>query len=318
MTIDELIAGATDRVEIHPGDGKSGAAFELLTLNGERRFLKVLSYDADWIMRCSGNADFWEHKVWQAGLYDRVPAEIDHAMVAMTVDDSRLAMLMRDISDYLIPEGDAVVSTEIHDRFVDHLAAFHAAYWGWTDDIGVSTLEQRVNFFSAANIAREMAAPEPPGPIQAAAQGWADLRRRAPRLADVVEPIRADPTPLCDELRALPQTFIMGDWKMGNLGAHADGRTILLDWAYPGAAPGLWDVIWYVSLNRSRLPRAKEDTFAGYRAALERRGIDTAPWWNDAVRLCLTGVMAMMAWEKALGDDDELAWWENAVVRGGL
>ena len=34
-TIEELIAGATDRVAIHPDDGKSGSDFELLTLDGE-------------------------------------------------------------------------------------------------------------------------------------------------------------------------------------------------------------------------------------------------------------------------------------------
>jgi aminoglycoside phosphotransferase (APT) family kinase protein len=31
-----------------------------------------------------------------------------------------------------------------------------------------------------------------------------------------------------------PATLIHGDWKFGNLGAHPDGRTILLDWGGPG------------------------------------------------------------------------------------
>jgi hypothetical protein len=315
MKLDELVAAATDREVVSPSDGKSGAHFEKFSVDGTRYFLKVLSYDADWIMRCSGNTDFWEYKVWQAGIYDRVPAEIDHAMVAMSLDDGRLSMLLRDISEHLIPEGDDAVSEEIGDAFMDHMAAFHAAYWGWTDDVGVASIESRINFFSDANVAREMQADDPPVPIVVAHQGWSVLRDRAPKLADVVEPVRADPTPLADRLRSLPVTFIMGDWKMGNLGYNASTKqTILLDWAYPGSAPALWDLMWYLGVNRARLPRTKEETIATYRAALERRGIATAEWWDDAVRLCATAQMCMMGWEKAVGDEDELRWWEAFVT----
>jgi hypothetical protein len=38
--------------------------------------------------------------------------------------------------------------------------------------------------------------------------------------------------------------------------------------------------------------------------------------------LCLVGAMATFAWEKALGDEAELRWWErtvlDAVARQGL
>jgi hypothetical protein len=315
MNIEDALARATDRVVVNPADGKSGARFEKFSVDGEPYFLKVLSYDSDWIMRCSGNIDFWEYKVWQAGLYDRVPPEIDHAMVAMSLDDGVLSMLLRDISAHLIPEGDDLVSVEQADAFMDHMAAFHAAFWGWRDDVGLSSLEQRISFFSEANVAREMDAADPPAPIRVAQQGWAQLRDRSPVLADIVEPLRADPTAIAAQLRALPCTFIVGDWKMGNLGYNAQtGQTILLDWAYPGAAPGLWDLMWYLGVNRARLPRSKEDTIAAYRAALERRGIATADWWDDALHTCAVAQMCMMAWEKAVGDDDELRWWEDFVT----
>ena len=315
-SIDELIAGATDRVEINPADGKSGNTYELLTIDGERYFLKTLSYEADWIMRCTGNVDHWEYKVWTAGLYDRCPSEIDHAMVGMALEGPLQAQLMRDMSASLIPEGDAPISVGQHDAFMDHMAAFHAAYWGWTDDLGVSSIEQRTNAFSDDNVAREMQTADPPVPIKVAQEGWARLPERAPALAQVVNAVRANPRVLADQMRATPLTFIMGDWKMGNLGAHSDGRTILLDWAYPGAAPGCWDLIWYLSLNRARMPRTKEESIETYRAGLEARGIDTAGWFDAQLDLCLLGIMAMVGWEKAVGDDEELAWWEEAVTKG--
>jgi hypothetical protein len=55
-----------------------------------------------------------------------------------------------------------------------------------------------------------------------------------------------------------PPTFLQGGWKMGNLGSHPDGRTILLDWAYPGSGAACWDLWWYLALNRARLPEPKE------------------------------------------------------------
>ena len=113
-----------------------------------------------------------------------------------------------------------------------------------------------------------------------------------------------------------PQTFVAGDWKLGNLGSRPDGRTIVLDWAYPGEAPPCWELAWYLALNCDRLPRSKEDTIAAYRRGLEEHGVDTAGWWDRQLGLCMVGMMATMAWEKALGDDDELRWWERAALDG--
>ena len=315
-SIDELIAGATDRVEINPEDGKSGNRYELLTIEGERYFLKTLSYDADWIMRVSGNTDHWEYKVWQAGLYDRVPSEIDHAMVGMALDGPLQAQLMRDISASLIPEGDEPVTLEQHDAFMDHMAAFHAAYWGFEDTIGLASIEHRIGFFSDENIAREMQTDDPPVPIRVAQQGWAQLRERSEALFAAVSKGRANPQWLGDEIRASgPQTFIMGDWKMGNLGYHADTKqTVLVDWAYPGAAPGLYDLMWYLALNRARLPRSKEESIAAYREALEQRGIETSAWWGEQLHFSALLAMCVIGWEKAVGDDDELRWWEDFVT----
>ena len=58
-TIDELIDGATDRVVVNPEDGKSGSDFELLTIDGERMFLKVVSYDRVWFLCCLGFLLLW-------------------------------------------------------------------------------------------------------------------------------------------------------------------------------------------------------------------------------------------------------------------
>ena len=42
--------------------------------------------------------------------------------------------------------------------------------------------------------------------------------------------------------------------------------------------------------------------------------MDTGSWWDAQLDLCLIAIMATFGWEKALGDDAELSWWEATVT----
>jgi hypothetical protein len=121
---------------------------------------------------------------------------------------------------------------------------------------------------------------------------------------------------LADAVAATPTTFLHGDWKMGNLGSHPDGRTIVLDCAYPGEGPACHDLAWYLSVNRARLPESKEDAIARFRRALEPHGVTTDGWWDRQLGLCLLGSVVQFGWEKALGDDVELGWWLDRAREG--
>ena len=317
---EELLAGAEDRTKINPGDGKSGSTFELVTIDGRRYFAKTVGYGDDWLMRVTGDRDLRTLKIWRAGIMRDAPTEVDHAVVGMAADgeneDAQLTILMRDIGAHLIPEGDHVVSSETHRGFMDGLAALSARFWTWRDEVGLMTMEERLRFFAPDNIAAEAAVDDPPIPIAVAMQGWPRLAARSPALAELLAAIHADPTPLADAMRETPMTFLHGDWKMGNLGMHPDGRTILLDWAYPGAGPACWDLAWYLALNSKRLPTSKEAAIDALRDALGRRGIATDGWFELQLDLCLLGMTACIGWEKAMGDAEELAWWEARAVAG--
>ncbi len=319
-TIDELVAGATSRVVVTPGDARSGSTFEQVELGGERYFLKQLGHRTDWIMRVTGDRDVRTFKIWQAGVMDRAPSCIDHAVVGMAVEgegeEAMLGVLMRDIGSGLIPEGDDLISIELHRQLVDHLAALSAAFWGWRDDIGLCTMPERLRFFAPDNIAGELTRADVSPTLVVASDGWAALEARSPVLHALATAIHADPAPLTAAIAATPATFLQGDWKMGNLGSHPDGRTILIDWAYPGEGPAGWDLAWYLALNRARLPESKEATIEAFRTALDRYGIDTSGWFDRQLDLCLLGMMATFGWEKALGEDAELRWWEAAAQRG--
>jgi hypothetical protein len=320
-TLEELTAGATDRVEVRTSDARSGARFERLVIDGERLFLKSLSAADDWIMRVTGNTSNWEFKVWQAGLYAETPPVIDHTVRGMALEGDRLSILMNDCGADLVPPGDRPLPVDHHADFIEAMARMHAHFLGpdlsgWRDELGLQDLSRRWIFFAPATIAPELEAHDVPGPITVAHQGWGLLPERAPALHALVSAVHRDPDPLSDALRDTPLTFVAGDWKLGNVGHRPDGRTILLDWAYPGEAPPCWDLTWYLALNRARLPETKEATIARYRERLEAHGVSTSGWWDRQLGLSLVGMAAVFAWEKAVGDQDELDWWERAALDG--
>ena len=135
----------------------------------------------------------------------------------------------------------------------------------------------------------------------------------APAAGRLATALAADPAPLVAALRSTPQCFVHGDWKAGNLGTLADGRTVLLDWQWPGRAAPLTDLCWYLAVNAARLPLSRADTIAAYREALERSGVDTGGWWDRQLRLCLLGAFVQLGWDKS---GAELAWWAEAALAG--
>jgi len=314
----ELLARASSRERVMPADARSGAVFERVVVGPDRYFVKQLSFGSDWVMRASGDHVGRQYLVWQAGIMGQAPDCIDHAVVAMGLagagDGAVLTIVMRDIGEYLVPPGDAIVPAGQHAGFITHMAAMSSAFWGWDDQIGLTTMAQRIRFFAPDTIAAELTAAEVPGPIAAAAAGWSALPGRSPLLSRLARLVHDRPQVLTGPLSQTPRTFLAVDWKMGNLGTHPDGRTILLDWAFPGAGPACWDLCWYLALNRARLPEAKEAAISRFRAALEDHGTDTGNWWQQQLDLCMIGIMATFGWEKALGDAGELSWWEEAVA----
>jgi hypothetical protein len=284
--------------------------------------VKYVHPDLDFTMRVSGDIGCRPRRAWTEGLMDAVPEVIDHATLGAAPWGRHgwgVALLMRDVSDELIPIGDAPVTTDQHLTLLDGIAALSARFWGWEDDLDLLPHRLRWAWFGTSQLDGEAALGFPEDVPRLTVEGWERFDRRAPRrLVAAIAELRADPTPLSDAVAGTPQTFLHGDWKFGNLGIGRDGRVILLDWAYPGRGPVAHELAWYLALNRARLPAShgKEATIAALREALERRGVDTAGWWDQQVRLCLLGGLVQFGWEKAFGDDDELGWWLDRAAEG--
>jgi hypothetical protein len=316
-SVDALVAGASSRTPVEFDDSKSGARFERVVLDGEPYLLKHVDYRDDWIMRQTGDIGCIPVQVWEAGVFDLVPPVIDHATVGAARDDECGAVLLRDVAEWLVPAGDTPIDADQQLRLLDHLAQLHAATWGWRDDVGLLPVANRYSFFGPSALACEAALGFPSPVPRIATEGWERLERASPEMADALRPLRAAPWPLFDALADTPTALLHGDTKLGNVGTGPDGRTILIDWSQTGEGPPLAEVAHQLALNRARIPAelARDATVDAYRAALERHGVDTTPWFDRQLALCFVGVMLQLGWEKAFDETgEELAWWRDRVV----
>lgn len=320
-SIAELLRGATARAPFLHSDSKSGVGFERVVIDGEPYILKQVHIDDDWTMRFFFETTCIPVEVWRRGFMDALPERIDHATVGVAAglgrDGLGGALLMRDVGAAMVPAGDDPLPVDHHLQLLDDMAALAAALWGWSDGTGLLPAANRWLAFNDAGIAAEEARGFPDPVPRIARDGWARFDERAPRAArTAVQDLRRDTGPLVAAAATTPQTFLHGDWKLGNLGIGADGRTVLLDWTYCGLGPACFDLGWYLALNAARLPHAKEEAIAAFRVFLEHHGVATAPWWDRQLGLCLLGTAVLFGWEKAFGSDEEFGWWCDRAVEG--
>ena len=312
----ELLAGATERTGLAGAPGKSGAVLERVVIDGQGYVLKHLDLTGDWTMRASGCLRGAPLVLWERGILARLPGCLNQPIVGAAPTRRGCALLMRDVTPWLVPATDAPITPGQHAGFLGHMAALHAQFWGCGREVEVVPAMHRYLELSPWMAEAEAAAGSAHLVPQLVAKGWPLLAQVAPAAAAVVTPLARDPGPLVEALAATPQTFVHSNWKLDNLGTDDAGRTVVLDWEQPGRGAALSDLAWYLAINCRRLPQSKEGSIAAYREAIEACGIDTGPWWERQLGLSLLGAMVLFGWEKALGGyDEELAWWETQAVR---
>jgi hypothetical protein len=249
-----------------------------------------------------------------------MPASIDHAVVGAATGLGRhgwgAALLLHDVGDHLVPEGDEPIPLEQHRQLLDHIADLSYAFWGWDVDLEMLLpLSVRYTAFNPSWLAAEAGLGWPDPVPRIADEGWQRFAESCPRVVrEAVTELRREIDPLITALAATPWTFLHGDWKLGNLGSHPDGRTILLDWQWPGTGPACLDLAWYLAVNCDRLPESKEAAIDAYRSSLETCGVHTDAWFERQLELCLLGGFAQLGWSKT-HDDAELGWWADRAAR---
>ena len=318
-SVDELLTGVTAREPMKGAESLSTATFERVVIGGDRFVVKYLHCDEDWIMRATGDLTCRPALMWTSGLFDALPRCIDHTTVAVATGLGRhgwgCALLLSDVGEHLIPDGDTVIGEGDHELLIANMARMHAHFWGFRDPAALAPAGNRYFIFNRwlgpieADLASGAVVPT------LVDRGYTNMADISPRLHSLLTDLFAEPTPFLRAIEATPDTLVHSDWKLGNLGNHPDGRTIVLDWAFPGQGAACTDLAWYLGVNCRRIPASKEDTIASYRRALEAAGVATEGWWDAQLALALLGNALQQAWSKCLdGRDDEFTWWEERAL----
>ncbi|GIH28990.1 hypothetical protein Aph01nite_73000 [Acrocarpospora phusangensis] len=311
-SIEELVKDATFRGPMNPGS-MSRSNFERVVIDGGHYVLKYLSWDLDWVTRVTADISCRVLTLWRTGVLDRLPGRLDHTIVGVAREGEVTALLMRDVSGHLVPTGDDPIPLAQHTRFLDHMAALHATFLGIPeeDQLGLLSPESRCRALSPGTARRDAEAGNRDPGCRAIPVGWRALDEAAPEAAGYACALAADPAPLADALADTPATLVHGDWKASHLGSHPDGRTILLDWAWPGRDAPCVDLARYLAVNWDRLPEAKEAAIERFRSALESHGVRTREWWERQLNLALLDGFVQLGWSKS---GDELGWWVERTL----
>ena len=100
MSIRELVEQA-ERQPLADSDGKSGATLERAVLaDGRTVIVKKFNPEADLVMRLSEDTRGREVELWENGIFDRLPADVGHAVIGGWFGEDGLGVLvMRDLGD---------------------------------------------------------------------------------------------------------------------------------------------------------------------------------------------------------------------------
>ncbi len=330
------VASASAR-PLQADEAKSGSQILAVELDGGPRLvLKRVSAAWDWQMRATADSACRSTTLWQSGIFDRMPPEIVHGVLACARDGDGWAILMGDVAHTLTM---AQRLSEADNRAVlDAMAALHAAFFEdpalASPALGLCGLPDVYGVFSPHTGRREAAGGA--GTPQRIIEGWDRVQTVVePDVARLVAQLIDDPTPLCAALARYPATLVHGDWRHANQGLIRDPagppRVVMIDWQLATAGPPSVELGRYVGANSSRLPGTKEATLEYYRQRLAARlgpRFDDS-WWRPQLELGMLGGFIQDGWAIALkattwqvGADArehwraDLAWWSEQVRVG--
>ena len=297
--------------------GQSGTGLERIVLvNGQRLVVKRISGD-DWVARVTHDSGR-EASLWTDGALARMPREIDHAVLEAGREGTRTWLLMRDVSDELLPPHRRLTREESR-RLLATFAAMHRRFAGERID-GACSLADRIMLAAPATVAGEVDGVDYLPKMLTV--GWEVFAEAVPEdIAASVLGAAEDPKPLARELERCDPTLIHNDLRGANLGLLSD-RTIVLDWGMAGTGPCELDFAWYLYVNGWRIDATREQLIDDFKRAEGELHDPRALELSWIAQLCWHG--PMLAHELIEASDEkreraraELAWWVERV-RGAL
>lgn len=310
MDIRELVEQA-ERRPLADSDGKSGATLERAELaDGRSVVVKRFDPEADLVMRISRDTHGREVEMWEGGVFDRLPADVGHAVIGGWFDADGLGVLvMRDLGD-AVYSWQTRVTPERCRTILRSVTSLHRTFQDHPPD-GLAPLDAVIGLFEPSRI-RPYAHEELVGYALRGWEIWADTVTG--EVGEQVLSLSQDSAPLTRALQARPMTMIHGDLATVNMALEA-GHLTLIDWGMATAAPGAIDIGRFLA-GCAHVLDVDMDTFV----AMYREEAGSA-YDEAATRLALLAGLVWLGWNKALDivdhpDEDirerekaALPWW---------
>ena len=238
----------------------------LLLADGRALIAKRIVPGSDWLGRATHDPGR-EALLFADGVFDRMPASVDPAIVAAEPDGEAWWVVMRDVSSDLLDE--ATPLTRDQNRFVLGRAAEMWAEF-WDDELPhLSTLTDRLAFSVPALSEREREDVDIlPKQFEAAWEAFGEAVE--PDVGDAIRDLLGDVTPLADALAARGTTLIHGDLRDENI-AMPDGRLVLLDFGLATQGHPALELAWYMVHDVWRIRASHDQVIEDYRRALGER-----------------------------------------------
>ncbi len=283
-----LLAGLGD-VAVHEplvSTGWSGNLLERVVLEDGRRLVaKRIVPGTNWIDRHTKD-EGREGLLFTSGVLARVPGAVDHAVLAAERDGDAWWVVMRDVSDSLLADGQRL-SREEHRRILEAANLMWEEFWGERIP-HLCSLPDCFHLFSPAIAAAERDGLDLlPKQYEVFWEAFAEAVED-----DVAGPVLAlleDPAPLAAELDACGTTLIHADIRDEQIGLDGD-RLILLDWGRATQGHPVVDFFWSLCHNAWRIDATPDDLLEDFRRA---RGDRDDP---RAVELGVIAGLVMYGW----------------------
>lgn len=289
---------------------RSGSRVERVWTERGTFVVKRASRATTWIMRTTDDDKCRAIALWRTPLPSLLPPWIHGAQVGavLTSKTGRYELVMHDVGENVLalPAGRRV-TVDVHRKFLRLLAAMHAAWIDPPSESWQLSLDRRITFLSPSAVEEE---PDVKF-LQEVSRAWRRMSCLPNDVRTVVRACHESPGPLAAALDGLPlRTLLHGDLKLDNVALFDSKTAAVLDWEMCGPGPAVLDLTFHLWIDAARLPLSKDDAIKTYRLELERYGVRTGGWWDDAMGLAALATIVQLGWERLISDGTgDLTWW---------
>jgi aminoglycoside phosphotransferase (APT) family kinase protein len=260
------LGGVAERTTL-ASSGWSGNRIDRLVLaDGRALIAKRIVPGSDWLGRATRDPGR-EALLFADGVFARMPAGVDPAVVAAEPDGDAWWVVMRDVSGELIDEATPLTREE--NRFVLARAAeMWEAFWG-EHVPHLSTLADRLAFAVPGLSERERDGVDIlPKQFEAAWEAFAEAVDDD--VGEAVLDLVGDVTPLASALAAHATTLIHGDLRDENIALPGE-RLVLLDFGLATQGHPAVELAWYMVHDVWRIAATHDEVVEDFRSALGER-----------------------------------------------